>query len=97
MELFNQHKKKFGSVTSGSTELVLTQNPFLSDDGQHYESSAASEQQLSVDNYDPSIDPGYQVYWEIHPGFDLADHNDEADACDWDTPSSIRLIGDHNE
>lgn len=34
----------------------------------------------------------YMVIWDILPDFDINDIEDEADACDWDNPASIKEI-----
>lgn len=34
----------------------------------------------------------YMVVWDILPGFNIDDIEDESEACDWDNPASIEEI-----
>lgn len=90
---YDECKKQHGSVRDvDGTEYALTQDAYISDDGNTYEASVVSMDMLNEagttpDDYNPSIDPAATAYWEII----CDDCDDQSNACDWDKPLVIKL------
>lgn len=64
-------------VSFEGVEYRTTQNPYVNDEGTHYEATA-----INKDNEQVLIE------WEITHQ-DYKNLEDESDACDWDNPSRV--------
>ena len=79
MSKFNELNSRNSTILEWEgVELRTIQNPYLNDDT--YKATA-------IDHNDDE----YEIVWEInHPDFDSLE--DESEACDWDSPSSVEKL-----
>jgi hypothetical protein len=85
-------KKEHGSVVFGDIEYVATQQPYISDNGETYQSSALSLAMLNdagamPQDHNAGVDGVATIYWEIT----CFNSDDEANACDWDNALNVEL------
>ncbi len=101
MDYFDKCKKEFGSVTEDDIEYAICDQAYLrnfgTDGGMVYEALAISRDQLANAS-DPAkvdfcFDSHAQVYWNLLDEYLNSDDTDEANACDWSSPSIIKIIG----
>lgn len=58
-------------------ELRTTQNPYVGDNGDTYKAHAVDQN-----------DAEYEIIWDVSDPFT----EDESDACDWDSPASVKAL-----
>ena len=84
----NDMEKKFGSVEFEGAKYILIQDAYLDNEG--YGEAAYFANAIKVgDTQDNGYVPVYTVEW----GIINPETEDEADACDWDTPADVRDDG----
>ena len=85
----NDLEKKFGSVEFEGAKYILIQDAYLSNEGGYGDAAYFADAIKVGDTPDDGDVSLYTVEWDIVN----KEAEDEADACDWDTPADVRDDG----
>ena len=85
----NEMEKKFGSVEFEGTKYILIEDAYLTNRDAYGDAVYRANAVKIGDVPDEGYIPVYAVEWEISN----PETEDEADACDWDSPADIRDEG----
>ena len=85
----DEMEKKFGSVEFEGAKYILIQDAYINNRDAYGDAAYFANAVKVGDTPDEGHVPIYTVEWEIiNP-----ETEDEADACDWDTPDDVRDDG----
>lgn len=85
----NDMEKKFGSVEFEGAKYILIQDAYLSNRDAYGDAAYFANAVKAGDTPDNGYVPVYTVEW----GIINPETEDEADACDWDSPADVRDDG----